>query len=155
MGDDTSVPATSHRAWISVNHLTRIVLVDDFEPWRAYVRSVVDDHPTFEIMAEASDGMEAVRRVEELQPDLVLLDIGLPSIDGIAAARLMRRVAPDAKILFLTENRHSDIAEAAFQAGGHGYVVKSDSAHDLLIAMGAVLKGEKFVSRTLEEVPIF
>jgi len=138
-----------------VNHLTRIVLVDDFEPWRAYVRSVVDRHPPFEIVAEASDGMEAVRGVEELQPDLVLLDIGLPSIDGIAAARLMRRVAPDAKILFLTENRHSDIAEAAFHAGGHGYVVKSDSAHDLLIAMRAVLKGEKFVSRTLEEVPIF
>lgn len=137
-----------------MNHLTRIVLVDDFEPWRAYVRSVVDEHPTFKIVAEVSDGMLAVGRVEQLQPDLVLLDIGLPSIDGIAAARLMRRVAPDAKILFLTENRHSDIAEAAFQAGGHGYVVKSDCAHDLLIAMGAVLKNERFVSRALDAVPI-
>lgn len=155
IGDDTGVPATSHRAWSSVSHLTRIVLVDDFEPWRAYVRSVVDDHPTFEIVAEVSDGMEAVHRVEELQPDLVLLDIGLPSIDGIAAARLMRRVAPETKILFLTENRHSDIAEAALHAGGHGYVVKSDCAHDLLIAMGAVLRDEKFVSRALDEVPIF
>ena len=148
------MPTTSHRAWFSVNHLTRIVLVDDFEPWRTYVRSVIDGHPTFEIVAEASDGMEGVGRVEELQPDLVLLDIGLPSIDGIAAARLMRRLAPDAKILFLTENRHSDIAEAAFHAGGHGYVVKSDCAHDLLIAMAAVLNDEKFVSRTLDEVPI-
>jgi DNA-binding NarL/FixJ family response regulator len=138
-----------------VNPLTRIVLVDDFEPWRTYVRSVVDDHPKFEIVAEACDGLEAVRRVEELQPDLVLLDIGLPSIDGIAAARLMRGVAPEAKILFLTENRHSDIAEAAFNAGGHGYVVKSDCAHDLVIAMGAVLRDKKFVSRTLDEVPIF
>jgi DNA-binding NarL/FixJ family response regulator len=137
-----------------VKHLTRIVVVDDFEPWRSYVRSVVDDHPTFEIVAEASDGMDAVRRVEEQQPDLVLLDIGLPSLDGIAAARLMRRVAPDAKIVFLTENRYSDIAEAAFSAGGHGYVVKSDSGHELLIAMGAVLRGEKFVSRALDEVPI-
>jgi len=137
-----------------VTPLTRIVLVDDFEPWRTYVRSVVGDHPRFEIVAEASDGMEAVRRVQELQPDLVLLDIGLPSIDGIAAARLMRGVAPDAKILFLTQNRHSDIAEAAFEAGGHGYVVKSDCGHDLLIAMGAVLQGEKFVSRALDEVPI-
>jgi len=98
--------------------------------------------------------MEAVRRVEELQPDLVLLDIGLPSIDGIAAAGLMRRGAPDVKILFLSENRHSDIAEAALNAGGHGYVVKSDCAHDLLTAMGTVLKGEKFVSRALDEVPI-
>jgi DNA-binding NarL/FixJ family response regulator len=137
-----------------VNPLTRIVLVDDFEPWRTYVRSVVDDHPRFEIVAEASDGMEAVRRVQELQPDLVLLDIGLPSIDGIAAARLMRGVAPDAKILFLTQNRHSDIAEAALDAGGHGYVVKSDCGHDLLIAMATVLQGEKFVSRALDEVPI-
>ena len=58
--DDTGVSATSHRARFSVNHLTRIVLVDDFEPWRTYVRSVVDDHPTFEIVAEASDGMEGV-----------------------------------------------------------------------------------------------
>ena len=137
-----------------MNRLTRIVVVDDFEPWRIYVRSVVDQLPTFEIVAEASDGLEAVRRVEQLQPDLVLLDIGLPSIDGIAAARLMRRVAPAAKILFLTENRYSDIAEAAFNAGGHGYVVKSDCAHELLIAMGAVLKNEKFLSRALDEVPI-
>lgn len=98
--------------------------------------------------------MDAVRRVEQLQPELVLLDIGLPSIDGIAAAQLMRRVAPDTKILFLSENRHSDIAEAAFNAGGHGYVVKSDCGHDLLIAMAAVLKDEKFVSRALDEVPI-
>ena len=154
MGNDTGVPPTSHRAWFSVNRLSRIVLVDDFEPWRSYVRSVVDDHRRFEIVAEASDGMEAVRRVEELQPDLVLLDIGLPSIDGIAAARLMRSGAPGAKILFLSENRHSDIAEAALNAGGHGYVVKSDCAHDLLIAMGTVLQGEKFVSRALDEVPI-
>jgi len=154
LGNDTGVPPTSHRAWFSVSRLTRTVLVDDFEPWRKYVRSVVDDHPRFEIVAEACDGMEAVRRVEELQPDLVLLDIGLPSIDGIAAARLMRRGAPDAKILFLSENRHSDIAEAALNAGGHGYVVKSDCAHDLLIAMETVLKGEKFVSRALDEVPI-
>jgi DNA-binding NarL/FixJ family response regulator len=137
-----------------VNRLTRTVLVDDFEPWRSYVRSVLDEHPRFEIVAEASDGMEAVRRVEELQPNLVLLDIGLPSIDGIAAARLMQRVAPDAKILFLSENRNSDIAEAALNAGGRGYVVKSDCAHDLLIAMGTVLQGEKFVSRTLDEVSI-
>src|SRR5262249_49785153 len=97
--------------------------------------------------------MKAVRKAEELQPDLILLDLSLPSMHGIDVARLMRRVAPCSKILFLSENRHPEVAEAALGAGGHGFVVKSDCGRELLVAIMAVLRGETFVSRGLNVVP--
>jgi DNA-binding NarL/FixJ family response regulator len=90
--------------------------------------------------------LEAVRIAEEFQPDLILLDLGLPKLNGIEAAASIRKVAPGAKILFLSENRDSEIAAAALGAGGHGYVVKSDGANELLLAIEAVLHGKRFVS---------
>ena len=133
--------------------LTRVLVVDDYEPWRKYVRSVLARQPGFEVLAEVSDGLKAVQRAEELQPDLVLLDLSLPSMHGIDAARLIRTVAPYAKILFLSENRHPEVAEAALDAGGHGFVVKSDCGRELIIAIKAVLHEETFISQCLNVVP--
>lgn len=132
---------------------TRVLVVDDYEPWRIYLRSVLTRQPGFELLGEVSDGLKAVRRAEELQPDLILLDLSLPSMNGIDAARLMRRVAPYAKILFLSENRHPEVAEAALSAGGHGFVVKSDSGRELSVAIAAVLREETFISQRLNVVP--
>jgi DNA-binding NarL/FixJ family response regulator len=124
----------------------RILVVDDFEPWRQFVASALQKHSHLRIVFEASDGVQAVQKAEELQPDLILLDIGLPSLNGIEAARRIRRLAPNAKILFLSENNSSDIAEAALSTGAKGYVVKSDAGRELLAAIGAVLEGKQFVS---------
>ena len=136
-----------------MTHSTRVLVVDDYEPWRKYVRSVLTRQPGFEILGEVSDGLKAVREAEELQPDLILLDLSLPSMHGIDAARLIRRVAPYSKILFLSENRHPEVAEAALNAGGHGFVVKSDCGRELIVAITAVLREETFISQRLQVVP--
>jgi DNA-binding NarL/FixJ family response regulator len=124
----------------------RIILVDDFKPWRRFVAALLRENPDWEIVSEASDGLEGVQKAEEFQPDLILLDIGLPKLNGIEAAMSIRKVAPGSKILFLSENRFSDVAEAALRAGGNGYVVKSDGADELLVAIETVLDGKRFLS---------
>ena len=126
----------------------RIVLVDDFKPWRRFVAALLQESPDWEIVCEASDGLEAVQKAEEFQPDLILLDISLPRLNGIEAAGSIRKVAPGTKILFVSENRDSDIAAAALDAGGHGYLVKSDGATELLVAVETVLHGKRFISNT-------
>jgi DNA-binding NarL/FixJ family response regulator len=129
-----------------MTHTVRIILVDDFKPWRSFVASLLQENPEWQVIYEASDGLEAVQKAEEFQPDLIVLDIGLPSLNGIEAAASIRKVAPRSKILFLSENRFSDIAAAALSAGGHGYVAKSDGADELLLAVEGVLQGKRFVS---------
>ncbi len=127
----------------------RFILVDDFKPWRRFVTALLQENPNWQIVCEASDGLEAVQKAEEFQPDLILLDISLPKLNGIEAAETIRKVAPESKILFLSENRDSDIAAAALSAGGHGYLVKSDGATELLVAVETVLHGKRFISSTL------
>jgi len=124
----------------------RILLVDDFEPWRSFVASLLRQNPEWQIICEVSDGLEAIQKAKEFQPDLIVLDIGLPKLNGIEAASSIRNVAPESKILFLSATHSSDIAAAALSAGGHGYVVKSGGASELLMAVEAVLQSKRFVS---------
>jgi DNA-binding NarL/FixJ family response regulator len=100
----------------------------------------------FSVVAEAEDGLEAVHKAEELKPDLILLDIGLPTLDGLEAANRIRQVAPGARIIFLTQNSEKDIVQAAFMTGAQGYVLKTDADNELLIAVEGVLEGDDFVS---------
>jgi DNA-binding NarL/FixJ family response regulator len=127
----------------------RVLLVDDFEPWRRFVSTTLQKHPGFQIVLEVSDGLQAVQKAAELYPDLILLDIGLPGLNGIEAARRIRKVAPDSKIIFLTEDSAEDVAEEALRIGAAGYVVKADAARELLPAMRAVVSGRRFVSARL------
>jgi len=92
---------------------------------------------------------EAVHRAEDLQPDLILLDIGLPGLDGIKAARRIHDLSPSSKILFLSEESSPDVAEAALEAGGAGYLIKSDAGRELLAAVKALIKGERYISARL------
>jgi DNA-binding NarL/FixJ family response regulator len=125
------------------------MLIDDYEPWRRFVSSTLQKKPEYRIICEASDGLDAVHKAERLQPDLILLDIGLPTLNGIEAARRIRELSPKSKILFLSENRSWDIAEEALRTGASGYVVKSDAAGELLPAVEAILKDKRFVSASL------
>jgi DNA-binding NarL/FixJ family response regulator len=126
-----------------------VLAVDDFEPWRVFVCSTLRKQPDLRNILEISDGLEAVEKAQELQPDLILLDIGLPSLNGIEAARQIRIVAPNSKILFLTENHDPDIAAEVLDAGARGFVVKIDAENELLTAVQAIMAGKRFVSRSL------
>ncbi len=124
----------------------RILIVDDCEPWRRMVFALLQKYPDWQIICEASDGVEGVQKSEEMQPDLILLDIGLPRLNGIEAARQICKIAPRSKILFLSENLCPAVVRAALCLGARGYVVKSDAGHDLLAAVEAVMDDKQFVS---------
>jgi DNA-binding NarL/FixJ family response regulator len=127
----------------------RVLLADDYEPFRRFVASILQSKSDLQIVAEVSDGVEAVRKTEELQPDLILLDIGLPQQSGFEAARRVRRLSPTSKIIFLSQESSPDFVEGAFRLGAWGYVFKIDAGKELVAAVNAVLRGEKFVSSRL------
>jgi DNA-binding NarL/FixJ family response regulator len=129
----------------------RVLVVDDYEPWRRFIRLILLAYEKLQIIGEASDGLEGVWKAQQLQPDLILLDIGLPGSNGIEAARKIRKVSPTSKILFVSENRGWDITGEALRAGGSGYVVKSDAANELMTAIWTVLQGKQFVSASLAD----
>jgi DNA-binding NarL/FixJ family response regulator len=129
----------------------RVLVVDDFEPWQKYVSTKLQKQPELRIIGRPSDGLAAVRAAEELHPDLVLLDIGLPSLNGIEVARRIREVSPASRILFLSENRSVDLVEKALRTGAAGYVIKADAASELLPAIKVVLLGKRFISASLAE----
>src|SRR5882762_7229602 len=130
--------------------LIRILVVDDVKDWRVSVSSMLQAEPSFEIVFESSDGLKAVQAAEKFQPTVVLLDIGLPGLNGIQAGGWIRRVAPSAKIVFVTMQRDPDIVEAAWRLGAWGYVLKSDAARELVAAIHSVIRGKKFLSRSLD-----
>jgi DNA-binding NarL/FixJ family response regulator len=124
----------------------RILVVDDFDPWRRHVSLLLLEKSELQVVGEASDGLEAVQRAVELKPDLILLDIGLPMLSGIEAARRISRLVPESKIIFLTLESSADVVEEALSFGACGYVVKSMAKSELLAAIEAVGMGKKFVS---------
>lgn len=127
----------------------RVLVVDDFQAWRRFVCSTLQKNPDVQVVGEASDGLEAVHRAKELQPDLIVLDLGLPTLNGIEAARQIRKLTPESKILFLTQESSADVIQAALNSGAQGYVLKARAAIDLLPAVKAILDGRQFVSSGL------
>ncbi|HTS08288.1 MAG TPA: response regulator transcription factor [Candidatus Eisenbacteria bacterium] len=128
----------------------RTLVVDDVEDFRLFLCSTLEERTECKVVGIACDGQQAVMQAEQLQPDLILLDLGLPILNGIEAARQIRKLSPTSKILFFTQNCSREIAEGALQTGAHGYLLKSD-ATDLPFAVETVLHGEQFVSSRLRE----
>jgi DNA-binding NarL/FixJ family response regulator len=128
--------------------LVRVLIVEDFVPFRQYICSTLAKKPELQVIGEASDGLEAVQKADELKPDLVLLDIGLPSLNGIDAARQIRKLSPESKIIFLSQESSADVIEAALSLGAWAYVLKMRAESDLLAAVDSVLRGNRFVSST-------
>jgi DNA-binding NarL/FixJ family response regulator len=124
-------------------------VVDDFVPWRNYLVTKLGENPALQIVGLASDGPEAVLKAAELHPDLILMDVNLPELSGIQAAARIRGLSPESKILFVSQNLDFRVALAALNAGGFGYVVKSDAESELLTAVEVVMSGERFVSALL------
>jgi len=126
----------------------RILLVDDFEPWRSFVCSIIQTESELRIICEVSDGLAAVEKANKLKPDLILMDIGLPKLNGIAAAREIHNVAPKSKILFLSLESSPDAVQEALRFGV-GFVVKTDAPRELLPVIRAVIGEGRFVSSRL------
>ena len=127
----------------------RVLVVDDYEPFRRFVCSTLKQRSDLQVIGEASDGLEAVRKAEEMQPDLILLDLGLPGLNGLEAARRIRKLSPESKILFVTQESSADVMQEALSLGALGYVVKAYAGRDLLAAVEAVCQGRQFVGRSL------
>jgi DNA-binding NarL/FixJ family response regulator len=127
----------------------KILVVDDSDRYRQFLVLSLRQRAEFQFIYEASDGLEAVEQAEELKPDLILLDIGLPSVNGIEAGRQIRKVSPDSKILFVSLESSADVVQEAFQLGAQGYILKADAARELMPAVDAVLQGRLYLSRRL------
>jgi DNA-binding NarL/FixJ family response regulator len=127
----------------------KILVVDDSDRFRQFLVLSLRQKPEFQLIYEASDGLEAVERAEELQPDLILLDIGLPGVNGIEAGRRIQKVSPNSKILFVSLESSADVVQEALQLGAQGYLLKADVSRELLPAVDAVLQGGQYLSRRL------
>jgi DNA-binding NarL/FixJ family response regulator len=130
--------------------LRRVLIVEDYEPFRQFICRELRQRPEFEVIGQASDGLQAVQQAESLQPDLILLDLGLPKLNGLEAARQIRGLAQGAKLVFVSQESSSDIIRETLRLGGQGYVHKARAKTDLLPAIDAVLAGNRFVSSSLD-----
>jgi DNA-binding NarL/FixJ family response regulator len=124
----------------------RILLVDDHPIVRQGLKTLLEGRNGWEVIGEAADGAEAVAKAKDLQPDVMVLDVTMPKMNGLEACRLLRRQAPQLEILFVTQHDSPQMMREALDAGARGYVVKSNAARDLLAAVEAVSQHRVFTA---------
>ena len=134
---------------MSETSVVHVLVVEDHPVVRRAVCALLSSDPILNVVCEAADGEQAVQKAEELQPDLVLMDISLPGISGIEAARRIRRVSPKSSIIFLSQHDSLQMVKDALNVGGHGYVAKIDAGQELLKAISLVREGKQFVSQRI------
>jgi len=121
-----------------------LLVVKDYKPWRDYLFSLLQTKPGFHVDSDVADELEAVQKPKELKPDLILLDIGLPALNGLEVAKRIRQIAPDAKLS--SYNSDTDVVWAGLRAGAQGYGLKTDAVCELFTALKASLPAIYFVS---------
>lgn len=126
------------------HELKRALVVEDNEPFRQFLCSKLREIADLQAIWEESDGIEAVRKAQQLEPDLVVLDIGLPRLNGIEVAQQIRHISPRSKILMVTAEWSADVVAEAFRRGANGYLVKSLVGSEFLIAVDTVLRDKRF-----------
>jgi DNA-binding NarL/FixJ family response regulator len=128
--------------------MDRILLVEDSEPFRQLVSSILQENSGPYFIEQAADGLEGVQKAEKLKPDLILLDIGLPKLNGIDAAKLIRKRSCNSRIVFSSQENDCDVVKAALDTGALGYVHKPRAGSELRTAVETALRGGQFVSHT-------
>src|SRR5579871_865297 len=132
--------------------MTRILIADDHEVARRGIRALLETHSNWEVCAEASDGREAVELAATTNPDLVLLDIGMPNLNGLEAARQILAATPDVPILILTMHDSDNVVREVLRAGARGFLLKSDAGRDLLNAIEALQVQRTFFTTRVSQM---
>jgi DNA-binding NarL/FixJ family response regulator len=131
----------------------RILVVDDHPIVRQGLKTLLEGHTGWEVIGEASDGAEALEKARDLSPDVMVLDVTMPRMNGLEACRLLRRQSPDLEVLFVTQHDSPQMMREALEAGARGYVVKSNAARDLLAAVEAVSQHRVFTALNERSYP--
>jgi len=129
----------------------RIVIAEDYTILREGLRALISSHPDFEVVGEAADGQDAIRCVERFTPDLVLMDLSMPRMNGLDAIHEVRRRVPETKVLALTVHKAEEYILAALEAGADGYVLKDADHAELMMAIATVLSGKSYLSPGISE----
>ena len=129
----------------------RIVIAEDYTILREGLRSLLSSHPEFEIVGEAEDGQEAIRSVDKLKPDLALMDLSMPRMNGMDAIKEIKKRSPQTKVLVLTVHKTEEYIHAALQAGADGYILKDSTHAELGLAIKNILEGKRYISPGISE----
>ncbi|HMI52135.1 MAG TPA: response regulator transcription factor [Candidatus Saccharimonadales bacterium] len=130
--------------------MPRVLIVDDHAIIRRGVQGILRSHPEWELCGEAENGQEAVRLAQELRPEVIIMDVSMPGMNGVEATRVIKKQLPEAKVLLLTLHVSVDLVRSAFKAGARGYVLKSDAEQDLMRALLIVMGEGTYVSPRID-----
>ena len=132
--------------------ITKVLLVDDHAVVRDGIRARFEAHPDFEVVGEAVNGRDAIIKAGELKPDIVLMDISMPVMNGMDAARQIRNDYPDMKVIILTMHEHKEYIQGVIRCGAHGYIVKDVSSQEMINAIKTVIGGETYYSSCVSQM---
>jgi DNA-binding NarL/FixJ family response regulator len=131
--------------------MPRIIVVDDHAVIRRGVQEILHGFPEWELCGEAANGQEAVRLAEAVKPEIIIMDVSMPGLNGLEATRIIRNILPDTKVLLLTLHSSTELVRSAFLAGARGYVLKSDAEHELVRALNVVAGDGTYVSPGVDQ----
>lgn len=129
--------------------VVRILIADDTDLWRDFLKDLLGKEPLFDVICTATDGVTALQLTKQMKPPVVIFDIDMPGLNGIEAARRVRRYRPETKIILLSGDLDRDLIESGLSIGVSGYVLKNDAARELIPAVHSVVQGAPFFSRGL------